>query len=175
MSLSTEQKNVRAGMMAAALFSILFICGAYYLLPDFSIGSSLAEHLIFALHCDLFAVLALLLGIIIVATERFCTPTAIGGENLASNIKITINVNYIQNTLEQFVLLFVAHLTIASLLSSEQLKLIPILVSLFLFSRLCFWIGYHKNPTSRAFGFAASFYPTAFVLIYCAGYLILKS
>jgi len=174
MSLTIEQKRVRNGMISAAIFSIVFIGLSYRLIPELKIGPDVIDHLVFTIHCDLFALLSLLFGIAAVATQRFFTPSAIGGENLSSNQHIAINVSYIQNSLEQFVLLFIAHLTLATILPTPQLKLIPILVALFLLSRICFWIGYHKNPTYRAFGFAATFYPTAIVIFGCALYLAVK-
>lgn len=39
----------------------------------------------------------------------------------------------------------------------------------FAIARICFWIGHHRSPTLRAFGFAATFYPTLLV----AGWAVL--
>ena len=44
------------------------------------------------------------------------------------------------------------------------------LTALFVMGRLLFWIGYHKNPYLRAFGFGITFYPTVMAFIW----LILK-
>ncbi len=36
----------------------------------------------------------------------------------------------------------------------------------FAVARLAFWIGYHISPPLRAFGFAATFYPTIIALVW---------
>ena len=33
-------------------------------------------------------------------------------------------------------------------------------------ARLAFWVGYHLSPPLRAFGFAASFYPTVLATLW---------
>ena len=43
----------------------------------------------------------------------------------------------------------------------ERLAFLVLVMSLaFAIARLLFWIGYHRAPPLRAFGFAATFYPT---------------
>jgi len=45
----------------------------------------------------------------------------------------------------------------------EDASAVPILAALFLLGRTIFWVGYHKNPQQRAFGFGLTFYPTLIV------------
>ena len=35
-----------------------------------------------------------------------------------------------------------------------------------LLGRALFWIGYHKNPLLRAFGFGLTFYPTVIIIVW---------
>ena len=105
-------------------------------------------------------------GIGQVALRRFFTEEAIQGEIAKVGSPLDIDQRYLQNTLEQFILLLVAHLGLSLVLPIEALVLIPVLVSLFIFARLAFWIGYHKKPTARALGFVATFYPSAISLFY---------
>jgi len=164
-----NQRRVLVGMITAAVFSFAFIVLAYLYLPlKLSAMTSVGERLSFALRCDLLAVLMLLLGIGVVARQRFFSTDAIDGSFADRGSSLDINVRYVQNTTEQCLLLIVGHLVLATVVSEVGLKMIPILVALFVFARLCFWIGYHRSPISRAFGFAATFYPTVGVLLYDA-------
>lgn len=78
---------------------------------------------------------------------------------------LDINKRYLQNTQEQVLLAFIAHLVLALVVPVSILNIIPVLVVLFAFARLCFWIGYHISPAARAFGFATTFQPTVGVYI----------
>ena len=57
-------------------------------------------------------------------------------------------------------LLVLAHAGLALVLEPAALPAIPVLVALFLVGRAAFWAGYLRSPPTRAFGFAATFYPT---------------
>jgi hypothetical protein len=43
---------------------------------------------------------------------------------------------------------------------------LPILTALFVLGRILFWVGYHKHPYLRAFGFGITFYPTVAIYIW---------
>ena len=168
MDMDIEQRQVIKAMVFAALFSLIYIGIAYYWIPIALIPAiGVQDQLLYTIRCDLFAILMLLFGIACVAKQRFFSPTAIGGDTQESDRSIVINIRYIQNTLEQCVLLFITHLALSTVLTAQSMRLIPILVSLFIIGRLSFWIGYHHSALSRAFGFATTFYPTAVCMIYC--------
>jgi hypothetical protein len=43
---------------------------------------------------------------------------------------------------------------------------------LFLLGRTLFWIGYHKSPYLRAFGFGLTFYPSVAVYIWFVLFIV---
>ncbi|MBL4800651.1 MAG: MAPEG family protein [Emcibacter sp.] len=166
-SLSQQQKDVRIGMVAGAVFCGVWLWMGYSFLDiELPLWVTAGDRLLYVVKCEVFAALMLLFGIIAVAGQRFLSAEAIKGETAGLSSAITINLRYVQNTLEQLVLLVIAHMAYAATVDSEQMKLIPLLVSLFIVGRISFWIGYHQNALSRAFGFAVTFYPTLFIMIY---------
>ena len=168
MKLTLEQRQIAKSMFFAVVFCFSYVSIAYYWLPIvFKPTMDFLARLQFTIQCDVFATLMLLFGIALVANQRFFSPSAISGDTSETDESIIINVRYIQNTIEQIILLFITHITLAIVLTSVEMRLIPILVSLFIWGRIFFWVGYHYNPISRAFGFATTFYPTAIALIYC--------
>jgi hypothetical protein len=56
---------------------------------------------------------------------------------------------------------------LASLHDGDAILLIPRLLTLFCIGRFTFWLGYRRGAPWRAFGFAATFYPTV------VGYVLL--
>lgn len=166
--LTKNQKQVVCQATAAIIFCSAFTIVSYHLFPfKFSSMPSTIERLIFTIRCELFSLLMLLTGICIVGNVRFLTTAIDGSRN---NKNVEIHLRYLQNTLEQFILLFIGHLILCSYITEHQMKLIPILVILFVIGRMVFWIGYLKSPTGRAFGFGTTFYPIVTVLgydLYC--------
>lgn len=164
--MASQRQRVLTGMVGAALFSALFIYAGMrwwpFAMPQ---AASAGERLAFALRCEIFVMLMLLLGIGNVARQRFFSETAIDGSAPGAASSIDINCRYVQNTAEQCLLAVVGHLALAMLVPVTALAAIPVLVALFVFARICFWVGYHHSPISRAFGFAATFYPTIGVYV----------
>ena len=78
----------------------------------------------------------------------------------------------LQNTLEQTVLAFGAHLTLAAVLRDEELVLIPLLILLFLVGRATFAVGYAKGPITRAFGMAVTGASLCFALVLAAALIL---
>jgi hypothetical protein len=105
-----------------------------------------------------------------VARRRFFSPSDIDGGGLApASNRISVDIAIVQNTLEQSVLASVLYPSLACLAADDGFLLLPQLLTLFCIGRLAFWIGYRHGAPWRAFGFAATFYPTVF------GYALLVS
>ncbi len=166
--MNDEQKRVLAGMLTADVGSSCFvIIGFYYVPMPVAQIQTMGDRIAFALQWDCLAVFMLLVGVGSVARQRFFLSSAIDGSAPRSGTSLDINIRYIQNTAEQCLLLVIGHLALATVVSEASLKIIPVLVALFIAARTLFWVGYHRSPLSRAVGFAATFYPTIAVYIYC--------
>jgi len=62
--------------------------------------------------------------------------------------------------------LLVAIAVVALYSPPEGARALPILTALFVLGRILFWVGYHKHPYLRAFGFGITFYPTVAIYIW---------
>jgi len=108
------------------------------------------------------AVIAIIPGVIaicIVAAQRL-DPSMFVGQVPKPNSPVDINTKFILNTFEQFTAWFIAMAGLAMYCPIEEARTLPILTALFVLGRILFWVGYHKNPYLRAFGFGITFYPT---------------
>ena len=79
---------------------------------------------------------------------------------------VEINTKFILNTFEQFTAYFIANAGLAMYCPIEEARTLPILTGLFVLGRILFWVGYHKNPYLRAFGFGVTFYPTVIAYVW---------
>lgn len=165
MALSAEQRTVAQGMAGAVAFAIAVVVAAGWLGAPAPDAPSAGDRLAFALRCDAWAALAFLAGIAVIASQRFFTAQ-IDGSLPARTRTLEVHRAYLQNTTEQLLLLLVAHLAHAAIGPASRLWVLPVLVGIFLVARAAFWIGYLVHPPARAFGFAATFYPTAALLLY---------
>ncbi|GLH80788.1 hypothetical protein SSBR45G_56970 [Bradyrhizobium sp. SSBR45G] len=166
-----EQRHVAAGMAAAALIAVTAIGLALW--RSGGAAQPAAERLATALRLDLLVIVWLLGAIGNVARLRFFSAQDIAGAaaTVASDAVRRGNA-ILQNTLEQAVLAVAVHLGLAATLPRPEVLLVTLVV-LFGLGRLLFWVGYARGAAGRAFGFALTFYPTAFALI--AGVAIVLS
>lgn len=117
------------------------------------------DRLALVIKDSVWAILPGVLGIAIVAAQRL-DPDMWVGQRVKPNSALDINTRFILNTFEQFTAYFIAHAAMALYAPIEEARALPILTALFVLGRILFWIGYHKNPYLRAFGFGLTFYPT---------------
>ena len=170
--MTEDQRFVALGMAGSGIFSILFVLAGLYFFDAPVVGiESPGDRIAYAWQYDFWAGFALLFGVARVAGERFFS-SEIDGSVPAHTHALQVNRAYIQNTTEQIILLLIAHTALSLVVSSEMLRIIPILVALFLLGRLTFWAGYLRSPPARAFGFATTFYPTVAVFFYVAFRLV---
>jgi len=101
--------------------------------------------------------LILLLVIGRLAQRRFFNDEIIDGEPFVVGSRADVDQRVLTNTVEQLVLAMVIWPFVGLVLGGVSVISLGIGFGL---ARVAFWIGYHQSPPLRAFGFAASFYPT---------------
>lgn len=164
-SMGTRQR-IAIGMALGALWSVALLWAAarFVQLPVFAlIPTIMTAYLAPGL------VMALMVGRL--AQRRFFDDTIIDGQALTNAAEIDQRV--LRNTGEQLVLALCVWPAAAVMLSGLGPGVILCLGLGLAVARLAFWIGYHVSPPLRAFGFAASFYPTVLVGVWAIGRLVI--
>ena len=167
-NLNQQQKTVIWSAITAIIFSTVFVLISYFFISwSLPLMNTMEQRLIFTLRCQIFPTLMLLAGIIAVSINRFST-NAIDPLANAESAKMRVHLCYLSNTLEQFVLFFIASLVLSTFLDAYSIKLIPILTILFVLGRIAFWLCYLQHPLNRGFGMVVTLYPTIIILFYDA-------
>lgn len=149
---------IRASALAIALAAAILVAG-YVWLPPRSLGLNpvmdFGERIAFTLKADILMFIWLAGCVGAVSRGRFHSPADIRGSAFGPPSRaIAVRAAVLQNSLEQTVLAFGGHLSLAALLRGLDLVLIPLLVALFLVGRVTFAFGYAKGASGRAFGMA---------------------
>jgi hypothetical protein len=165
--LKSGQRLIAIQIAISVIFQLAWI---FWIAPGISFAmpaiDDLGSRLAFAVQWQLLGGLVLLAMIGFIAGNRPLSLDVIDGNDRAERLAIQVRIQ--RNTVEQLLLMVVAHLALATLLRAEQLALIPALVVLFCISRLVYWVGYSINPLYRTLGFVATFYPNIGALLYGA-------
>ena len=167
-----KQLLVLMGMIAAAIVVFLLWTRLPLLPFPTPVGDDAATRIAFAAHWLLLPGLALLAGVLGLASRRFFVADAIDGTRTPESRSLEINLRYNQNTVEQVILAAIAWSGLALQLSHDRLTLIPALAILFLAARAIFWIGYLIAPWARALGFGLTFYPTVIAFVWLASRML---
>ena len=109
-------------------------------------------------------VLAVMIGRL--AQRRFFDDSIIDGQPFAPGSAADIDARVLQNTVEQLVLALALWPVTGYVLAIDGPGVVLSLGIGFAIARLAFWIGYHISPPLRAFGFAATFYPTLIAVVW---------
>jgi hypothetical protein len=149
--------NPRAGLFGE--IAIAFVVSAalwlatYYLLPPLDGMTGALARLVFALKCGCVALLfCFVLGIEAIAHESLRSP-AIDPLAGYETRRMTINLRYLQNTLEQLLLFLPGLLGLAYYCNSgAAMRAIVATTLVWILGRLAFWIGYHQGSLHRAAG-----------------------
>jgi uncharacterized membrane protein YecN with MAPEG domain len=165
---SGEQRTVLLGMVAGLGASALFFWVGHAKLPAVvPVLMDPLERLAYAVSWQAVTVVPLAAGVARIATRRFFTKEAIGGDNPALDRGLEIDRRYVQNTVEQLALASPAQLALALALPATSLRLVVLAAVWFVIARVAFWVGYHRSPLGRGFGFVSTFSPTLAMLAYC--------
>lgn len=163
------RRQRRTGIVAIAAATAVAAAiwfGVRYLAPPIAGMELLGGRMLFALKCFCFAVFfGLVLGIDAVAHERLQTPAfdPLAGHGTR---RLRVNLQYLQNTLEQTIVLAAALFGLAAY-SPDGASMRAVLATtiVWILARFAFWIGYHHSAAMRGAG-APGILVTLLALIY---------
>ena len=163
----TKQRQIAIGMSAGLLWGIavLWIGARLINLPVFSLVPTI-------MTAFLAPGLVTMAMIGRLAQRRFFDEAAIDGQPFTGPGAIDQRV--LSNTVEQLVLALCVWPAAAVILADDGPGVVAALGLGFAVARLAFWGGYHLSPPMRAFGFAATFYPTVLVALWALVALVAK-
>lgn len=148
----TKRSKILLGMGAGVIWAIAVVAVPVWL------GLFLPFPANFVLiYASFFPGLVLLAMVGRLAARRFFDDDAIDGDEFLPGSGGDIDVRVLNNTTEQCLL---AALIWPMALIQLGGATVLVMALAFAVARLAFWIGYHWSPPLRAFGFAATFYPT---------------
>ncbi|KAJ0066431.1 hypothetical protein NL108_013022 [Boleophthalmus pectinirostris] len=155
---------------AALLFPFL-LWGGYVFLPfDAPVMDGAPLRLVYTLRCSVFATLPIALGYLVLGVSRLrsgevqslchtegCVSRGLKG--VASN-DVSVHRGFVSDSAHLFLLYFMQLVVMATYLSQDQLKVVPLLTVLFCLGRLVYWVAAAFQSSIRAFGFGLSFLPS---------------
>ena len=164
--LRQDQYTVRTNILIGVILLSCYIAVAvYFPFPKLHLPT-LLDRVVFTLRCLVVSLLAVLAGVMVLATVRFAT-TAINPLDPRGKKITEQQERYLQNTVEQFLLHSFSLISLSTYLSEEKMHWIPLLVALFVIGRALFFVGYSIDPMKRGVGFVITWYPTMAVSGYC--------
>uniref|UniRef100_A0A3P9HXX1 Transmembrane protein 79 n=1 Tax=Oryzias latipes TaxID=8090 RepID=A0A3P9HXX1_ORYLA len=146
-------------MMSALIFPVL-VWGGFVFLPfDAPLLDSAPLRLVYTLRCSVFAAAPIVLG----KSLMFSLVLLIFIDLMlfAECKEVAVHQRFITDSASLFLIYFLQMVVMAMYLTQEQLKLIPLLtiLHLFSFSRLVYWGAAAFGSSIRGFGFGLSFLP----------------
>lgn len=161
-----RQRWIAGGMASGMAWAVGLLALGAALTPP---REPLAEAL---MHWMLLPGLVLLATIGRLAQRRFFDPAITDGEAPAPGSPAETDLRVLVNTAEQCLLAVLVWPALLVQLPPENWGVLPALACGFVLARLAFWIGYHRSGPARAFGFAATFYPTALAALWALWLLL---
>jgi uncharacterized MAPEG superfamily protein len=170
----SSQKRVsprqrRVGFLSIAISSPVAVAlwlGIDHRLAPIAGMDTLSARMLFTLKCCCAAALfCLVSGVEAVAHERLTSPAFDPLAGFATR-RLSINLRYLQNTLEQFVLFAIGLFGLAAYCpDGASMRAVAATALVWVAARIAYWIGYHQSPALRGVG-AASMVMGMLVLIY---------
>ena len=161
--MTLDQRKVIAGAASGILSMIAAMWLLSSALPQPN-APTLADRLAYAAVANVFAAAVLFVMLVAVGNRRF-TSEAIDPTLGKEDPKILIDGRVADNSTQQFLIFAAATFGLAANIDEDDLNVIAAAAIVFVVARLLFWIGYRIHPLYRAFGFAATAYLNAGLLV----------
>lgn len=163
--------KMAVSLVTSALLFPFLIWGGYVFLPfDAPVMNSAPLRLVYTLRCSIFATLPIALGYLVLGVSRLRSGEVHSlwdAEGCGSDDQkgvwsgdVRVHRAFVMDSAHLFLLYFLQLVVMATYLSQEQLKLVPLLTILFCLGRLVYWVAAAFQSSVRAFGFGLSFLPS---------------
>ena len=163
-----ERRKGMGAIAAASVVAAALWFGIYQYSPPLAGMETVGPRMLVALKCFVIATLfCLVAGVEAVAHERLQSPAfdPLLGDDTR---RLRVNLRYLQNTLEQTIVLGVALFGLAAYLDSgESMRAVIATAVVWIASRFAFWIGYHRSAAMRGIG-APGMMATMIAILYVA-------
>ncbi|KAM9340397.1 transmembrane protein 79-like [Symphorus nematophorus] len=165
--LCSEKVKVALATVAAGIIFPLLVWGGYALLPfDPPQLQTPPLRVVYTLRCAFFAIIPILLGVVVlgVARLRYSTLKPLYQSTLV-NREVAVHWHYVNESLALFLFFFLQLAVMATYISQDLVKLVPLLTITFVFGRLIYWLCLSLGGSSiRGLGFGLSFLPILVML-----------
>ena len=163
-----ERRKGMGAIAAASVVAAALWFGIYEYSPPLAGMETVGARMLVTLKCFVVATLfCLVAGVEAVAHERLQSPAfdpLLGHDTR----RLRVNLRYLQNTLEQTIVLGVALFGLAAYLDSgESMRAVIATAVVWIASRFAFWIGYHRSAAMRGIG-APGMMATMIAILYVA-------
>lgn len=161
-----ERLKLTLSTVAGALLFPLLVWGGYELLPfDSPLLNSAPLRVVYTLRCSMFAMIPIILGVLVqgVARLRYSSlrPLYAGREE---HRLVAVHGHFVHESVGLFLFYFLQLAVMATYISQDLIKLVPLLTIIFAFGRLIYWLCLSLRSTIRGFGFSFSFAPVLVML-----------
>ncbi|KAM8883635.1 uncharacterized protein tmem79a isoform 1-T3 [Synchiropus picturatus] len=165
-SLCSEKVRVSLATAAAAVLFPLLVWGGYALLPfDSPLLQTTPLRVVYTLRCSFFAIIPILLGVVVqgLAWLRHGDLQPLY-QNKLPDKEVTVHWHYVNESLSLFLFYFLQLAVMATYVSQDLVKLVPLLTIVFAFGRLVYWLCLCLGSSIRGLGFGFSYFPILVML-----------
>lgn len=161
-----ERVKLTLSTVAGALLFPLLVWGGFELLPfDSPLLNSAPLRVVYTLRCSMFAMIPIILGVLVqgVARLRYSSlrPLYAGREE---HRLVAVHGHFVHESVGLFLFYFLQLAVMATYISQDMVKLVPLLTIIFAFGRLIYWLCLSLRSSIRGFGFSFSFAPVLLML-----------
>ncbi|RVE67235.1 hypothetical protein OJAV_G00115490 [Oryzias javanicus] len=161
-----EKLGFVASALAGGLLFPLLVWGGYALLPfDPPVLRGAPLRVIYTLRCAFFAVIPIVLGVLVkgVARLRHCALKPLYLDARVDR-EVRVHGHFVSESLALFLFYFLQLAVMATYVSQDLVKLVPLLTIVFVFGRLIYWLCLALGSSVRGMGFSFSFLPMLVML-----------
>lgn len=157
---ASQQRGVLTGMAGGFAASLIVIIGGHFVYPpSVPVSDAVPDRLTCYLPYLALMAAPLIVAIGDIARHRFLDPETIDGAVQSADPAFSRKRAVLQNHVEQAVLAVMVHFALLACLPYDWLNIVPLMAVWWTITRFVFASTYSRGAASRAFGFAASFYP----------------